>query len=203
MSEDGANQVSDLSTTSAVVARVSIEGAGIAIERPVDEEVMSRIIALLFGVSSAPLGIRGSGDSSPREKFRKQSDSAEQAPVVSVDGLTLGEFIVEVAAKTFSQKICAAGYYLIRAQGVESFSRDGVKFALSNAHEDMPGNFARDWSTAAAGNLIAAKQGEPGQFYVPTTGRAAVESRFQDAPKRRSTKRATRRTGSGPSSGGS
>jgi hypothetical protein len=110
--------------------------------------------------------------------------------------LTLGEFIVETGARTFQQKICAAGYYLMKFQGAESFNRDEVRIALANAHEDMPGNFARDFSDAASKNFIAGKQGESGRFIIPRTGRTAVESHFQDLPKRRPARKTAKKAGS-------
>jgi hypothetical protein len=198
MSEDITDQILDLSTKPAV-AKVSVEGPGISITRPVDEAVMSTIIALLFGAAPVSSSMGGGGESRQRPRFRGQSGEVEQSADVWDEDLTLGEFLVETGAKTFPQKICATGYYLIKFQGAESFNREDVKTVLMNAHEDMPSNFARDWKEAAASNLIVAKQGEGGQFYVPRTGRVAVESRFQDAPKRRNTKRTTRKASSSPS----
>src|SRR5262245_19067862 len=185
-------------STKPSVARVSVEGPSISVTKSVDEAVMSNIIALLFGAVPS-----SSSTSSQRQRFRGQSAGTEQPLADSDDDLTLGEFLVETGAKTFPQKIGAAGYYLIKIQRAESFSREDVRTALANAHEDMPSNFTRDWSTAAASSLIAAKQGDAGQFYVPRTGRTAVESRFHDAPKRRNTKKATRRASSNSSNEGS
>ena len=84
----------------------------------------------------------------------------------------------------------AADGYLMKVQGADSFSRDEVKAALANAHEDMPGNFSRDFAETASKNLIASKQGEPGRYIVPRTGRTAVESQFQDVPRRRANRKA-------------
>ncbi|TNC20075.1 hypothetical protein [Amycolatopsis alkalitolerans] len=180
------------------VAKVTVEGPGISITRSVNEATMSSIIALLFGVTPASTSGVGGGRRH-HERPREQPDKEEQLPGGWDEDLTLGEFIVETDARTFPQKICAAGYYLIKFQHAESFNREDIKTSLTNAHEDMPGNFARDWSNAASSNLIAAKQGDPGQFYVPRTGRTAVESRFQDTPKRRNTRRATKKTNSNSS----
>ncbi|MCW2745853.1 MAG: hypothetical protein JWM48_2403 [Mycobacterium sp.] len=99
--------------------------------------------------------------------------------------LTLGEFLVETGASSFPQKICAAGYYLIKIKGAESFDREDIKAALVQSHEDLPANYSRDFGVAASSSLIAQKPGESGQYFVPTTGRKAVESHFQEVPKRR------------------
>jgi len=181
------------------IADVTVEGPGISITRPVDESTMSSIIALLFGATLAAPPRSGGGVG------RRQGapvQSGEPQPSSQWDGdLTLGEFLVETEAKTFAQKICAAGYYLMNFQAAESFNRDDVKAALVSAHEDMPANFARDWSSAASTNLIAAKPGESGQFYVPKTGRTAVESSFQEVPKRRASRRTPKKSAGSASNG--
>ncbi|MBE6474249.1 MAG: hypothetical protein E7Z95_01520 [Actinomyces succiniciruminis] len=166
-------------TASAVAsfrATVTVNGPGISIERHVDEELMSGVIAMLFGAPVTPAsdGI-----------FGALRDGGVRKPQPWGDEPTLGEFIDETGASTFAHKICAAGYFLVNNRGQESFTRDDVKNALIDAQEDMPGNFARDWRSAASSNLIAQKPGESGKFIVPRTGRTAVESCFQDLPKRR------------------
>jgi hypothetical protein len=172
-------------------AEVTIKGPGISITRPVDEVMMSSIIALLFGTAPPTAAARGGGGGG-QEGARRLGDRTGQ-PSEWDEELTLGEFIVETEAKTFQQKICAAGYYLMNYQHAGSFSRDDIRTALASAHEDMPSNFGRDFGSAASSHLIAAKQGETDRFIVPRTGRTAVESHFQDVPKRRGARRATKR----------
>jgi hypothetical protein len=181
-------------------AEVTVNGPGISITRPVDEATMSNIIALLFGAApAAPShgggGRAGGGRGGSRHQNPHQTGETQQHSGWDED-LTLGEFIVETEARTFQQKICAAGYYLLNFQGADSFNRDEIRTALAEAHEDMPGNFARDFGDAAAKNLIAGKQGDPGRFIVPRTGRTAVESHFQDVPKRRSARKTAKKASS-------
>jgi hypothetical protein len=160
-------------------ATVTVKGPGVDIVRPVDETTLAHVIALLFGVVPRPVrtpgGGAGGGGGEPSGGGAGSWDP----------DLTLGEFLAETGASTFPQKICAAGYYLTKIQQAESFDRDGIRTALVQAHEDLPGNFSRDFGNAASANLIAQKPGENGKYYVPTTGRKAVESNFQDVPKRR------------------
>lgn len=163
-------------------ATVTVKGPGVDIVRPVDEATMASVIALLFGTAPSPPpppspgGTGGGGGGAPSGGNGAGSWDPE---------LTLGEFLAETGASTFPQKICAAGYYLMKIKGGESFDRDGIRTALAEAHEDLPGNFSRDFATAASANLIAQKSGENGKYFVPTTGRKAVESNFKDVPKRR------------------
>lgn len=177
---------------SPTIAEVTVKGPGISITRPVDEATMSGIIGLLFGAAPAAPVARGGGASGGGQIT---PTSGQQSSKWRAD-LTLGEFIDLTGPTTFPHKICAAGYYLMKLQGRQSFSRDDVRTALVNAHEDMPSNFARDWNAAASSNLIAQKPGESGLFIVPRTGRTAVDSHFQDLPKRRA-RRATKKSSAG------
>jgi hypothetical protein len=173
-------------------AEITVTGPGVNITRSVDEGIMAEIIALLFGGAAASRGSSGSTAGGAGQGTRPRG-ALQQQPLPWDEDLTLGEFLEEVGAKTFQHKICAAGYYLIRFQGAPSFSRDDVRTALANAHEDMPGNLSRDFSETASKNMIATKQGEPGQYIVPTTGRKAVESNFQEVPKRRPVRRTAKK----------
>lgn len=195
MSDDSADETHD--DPAPPTAEVTVKGPGISITRPVEEATMSSIIALLFGAAPAAPAARGGegGGGGGQEGARRQGGRTQQSSEWDED-LTLGEFIVDTGAKTFQQKICAAGYYLIKFQNAASFNRDDVRTALADAHEDMPGNFGRDFGSAASSHLIAAKQGEGGQFIIPRTGRAAVESHFQDVPKRRTARRTTKKASS-------
>ena len=186
MSNDAINDTLDEASDEAdpTIAEITVTGPGISITRPVGEATMSSIITLLFGAPVGPTGRGGGGGGG--QGSRGQAGETQQAKWD--EDLTLGEFISGIEATTFQQKICAAGYYLMNFQGRQSFNRDDVRTALANAHEDMPGNFARDFNGAASSHLIAAKQGEPGQFIIPRTGRTAVDSHFQDVPKRRARK---------------
>lgn len=167
------------------VGEVSVSGPGVSITRPVDEATMSSVVALLFGVAPATPSGRGGGGGGTGGGGGGNGGGRAQPPAQWDEELTLGEFITETGASTFQQKICAAGYYLMNFQGRPSFSREDVRTALADAHEDMPGNFGRDFTAAAGKNLVSGKTGESGQYIVPRTGKKAVESNFQEVPKRK------------------
>lgn len=188
------------------VAEITVKGPGIAITRKVDEPTMASIIGLLFGAApGASTGAGGGGGGGGRGGGgggRVDGQGGRQQQTQWDEDITLGEFIMDTGASTFQQKICAAGYYLMKIRGAEHFTSGDVKTALADAHEDMPGNFSRDFSDAASKNYIARKQGgESGQFIVPRTGRTAVESNFTDLPKRRA-RRTTKKSGSSSSGNG-
>lgn len=188
----------DAATPTATVSTITVHGPGVSIERPVDEATMASVIAILFGAApAAPSG--AGGGQGVRRPDPKPGNNGSSSTSPFDDDLTLGEFIVESKAGTFRQKICAAGYFLTNMHGAPSFSSAEIKTALANAHEDMPANFTRDFSSAASNHLIAPKQGEASQYIIPRTGRTAVESLFQDVPKRRVKKSVKKAASSGDS----
>jgi len=196
-----------LNLSAPTIAEVTVKGPGISITRPADEAMMSKIIAILFGAAPAARGggvggggggVGGGGGGVGGGGGGVGGGGGGvggQQPSQWDEDMTLGEFIVETGARTFQQKICAAGYYLTR-RGAESFDRDEVRAALANAQEDMPTNLGRDFRDAASKNLIGGKHGEAGRFIIPRTGRTAVESHFQDVPKRRNTRKTAKKANS-------
>jgi hypothetical protein len=182
-------------------AKITVTGPGVSITRNVDEATMTGVIGLLFGAAPAPQGGGHQGGSRHQGGGGHQggaagggdggSGGAEWDP-----SMTLGEFLDDSGAKTFPHKICATGFYLTEIKGGKDFSRDEVKSALLAAREDMPGNYARDWATATSLSLIAPEGHEPNRFYVPRTGKTAITSKFQDAPKPRRARKSTKKASS-------
>jgi hypothetical protein len=162
-------------------ATVTVKGFGLEVVGSVDKATMLNVVALILGTAPS---------ASPRLSSDGVAESGGIAPSVGGGAetrdpdVTLGEFLADSGASTFPQKICAAGYYLIKIRGDESFDRDGIRAALEAAHEDMPGNFPRDFAKAASSNLIS-QLNVKGKYIVPTTGRNAVASHFTDVPKPR------------------
>lgn len=191
MTEDIAEDITEPATGEAApsTAEITIKGPGVSITRRVDEATMNSVIALLFGAApAARVGHHGGGGGSGRGGTQQGvtgNDASAGNQSEWYDRMTLGEFLTESGAKTFPQKICATGYYLTNIKSSKDFSRDEVKTALLAAREDMPGNYARDWTHATSMSLIASEAHDANRFYIPRTGRTAVESHFQEAPKRR------------------
>ncbi|HLM64736.1 MAG TPA: hypothetical protein VK306_10600 [Acidimicrobiales bacterium] len=194
MSEDIAEDTSEGSDDVApTFAEVTVKGPGVSITRRVDEATMASVIALLFGAApAAPAGRYGAGGRGTQQDVTGNAANSRSQPEWDAR-MTLGEFLDESGAKTFPQKIGATGYYLTHIKGAKDFSRDEVKTALLAAREDMPGNYARDWGHATSMSLIAPEADDASRFYIPRTGRTAVESCFQEAPKRR-TRRTAKKT---------
>ncbi|GAB2574422.1 hypothetical protein GCM10009593_10810 [Microlunatus antarcticus] len=156
---------------------------------------MAEVIGLLFGAAPSRPAAQPPGDGGGvRTPHPPRTPEPDGEPDFA--DITLGEFVEDSGAKTFPQKICVTGYFLWKKQGRDTFTRDDVRNALIAAHEDMPGNFGRDWLTAASTKLIASNDNKA--FSITRTGRVAVESNFQDAPKARPARR-PRKTSSPPS----
>jgi hypothetical protein len=178
------------------IAKVTIKGPDIDITRSVDEATMGNVIALLFGAAPTGSGGRGGAGGGGGGGGGQGGRGGQQETQWDED-ITLGEFISETGASTFQQKICAAGYYLMKIHGADSFTSGDVKTALADAHEDMPGNFSRDFGDAASKNYIAKQHGgEAGHFIVPKTGRTAVESHFTELPPRRRARKTAKKSSS-------
>lgn len=183
-------------------ATVKVTGPGVTIERGVDERTMNAVIGLLVGAPASPpgggyRGGGGAGGSSGGGVGGGDQDDGSGGGGSEWDArMTLGEFLDDSGAKTFPHKICATGFYLTVIKGAKDFNRDEVKSALLAAREDMPGNYSRDWATATNMSLIAPEGHDANRFYIPRTGKKAIESNFQDAPKPRRARKSTKKASS-------
>ncbi|MBB1034468.1 hypothetical protein G6031_08705 [Dietzia sp. CQ4] len=181
--------------TADLPATVKVTGPGVSIERGVDERTMNAVIGLLVGV---PVPRPGGGDpagSSGGGGGGMDEDSGGRG-LKWDERMTLGEFLDDSGAKTFPHKICATGFYLTAIKGATDFNRDEVRSALLAAREDMPGNYARDWATATNLSLIAPEGHDATRFYIPRTGKKAIDSNFEDTPKPRRTRKSTKKASS-------
>ncbi|MEV7633167.1 hypothetical protein AB0N64_12245 [Microbacterium sp. NPDC089318] len=186
----------DDTKTADLPATVKVTGPGVSIERGVDERTMNAVIGLLVGAPAFPPGggYQGGGGSGGS---RGGQDGSSGGGGSEWDGrMTLGEFLDDSGAKTFPQKICATGFYLTDIKGAKDFNRDEIKSALLAAREDMPGNYSRDWASATSMSLIAPEGHDANRFYIPRTGKKAIESNFQDAPKPRRARKSTKKASS-------
>lgn len=166
---------------------VSVTGPGVNISVPVGADVMAAVIGLLFGGTP----IAAPAVETPHAPNPHAGPSVDAEPETTDDDIeesfsdhTLGEFIDEHNPTTFPQRICTAGYYLTVVKGQTGFSREDIRSAMQKAHEEMPGNFSRDFNKAVSQRLVA-ENTDAGYFYISRTGKRAVESRFSDVPKPR------------------
>lgn len=199
MDEETGETVASAAPGPTSTATVTVVAPGVEISRAVSDETMSAVIGLLFGgpAAAAPVYAATSHDAAPTHSAPAVPAAPPTRGGSQYDNrMTLGEFLTETEAKTFTQKICAAGYYLTVVKGQHDFGKDEVKTALQQAREDMPANYSRDWSSAVSSSFVAAEDKDPNRFYVPKTGRSAVESNFTELGKRRAPRRTTKKAAS-------
>lgn len=159
--------------------RVQIDGAGLSFSREIDAPTLGRVMHAMLGGASP--GGSANGDNSLEDLGLQRS-----RPV------SLREFLISVGAKRYPDKIVAIGHYLEEYEAKQGFSREDIKARFRSAGEPPPGNFPRDFSVTVGHGWIAEDAGNPGQLYVTTSGRDAIENGFANAsraPRRRATKR--------------
>ena len=160
--------------------KVQIDGAGLSFSREIDAPTLGRVMhAMLGGSASLPASANG-------------EDVFDEVSAPKSRPLSLREFLLNVGAKRYPDKIVAIGHYLEEYEAKPGFSREDIKSRFRTAGEPPPGNFPRDFSVALAHGWIAEDAGNPGQLYVTTSGREAIEQGFSNISRptrRRGTKR--------------
>lgn len=160
--------------------KVQIEGAGLSFSRDIDAPTLGRVMHAMLGSSaSTPTSVNG-------------EDVFGEAPNPRTPPLSLREFLLNVGAKRYPDKIVAIGHYLEEYEGKAGFSRDDIKSRFRTAGEPPPGNFPRDFSVTLSHGWIAEDAGNPGQLYVTTSGRDALQQGFSNI-SRPARRRGTRR----------
>lgn len=161
---------------------VTIEGEGLTLSRQIDAPTLGRVLySLLSGTDASLVPSKPSMDN-------LQEGKSSQVQVVR---LSLREYLNEVGANSYPEKIASIGYYLEAHEGAASFSKDDIKSRFRTAGEAAPANFHRDFSSAVSSGWIAEDVANGGRFYVTHTGQAAVAAGF--AGGRPTPVRATRR----------
>ncbi|MFL6727965.1 MAG: hypothetical protein ACJ8FS_15850 [Sphingomicrobium sp.] len=151
--------------------KVQIEGAGFTFAREIDGPTLGRVMHAMLG---------GAGGSA---LFHSGGSNSNDEGAASERQLSLREFLLEVGAKRYPDKIVAIGHYLEEYESKPGFSKDDIKARFRAAGEPPPGNFPRDFSIAKAQGWIAEDTHNAGQLYVTRTGREAVEQGFSKVSK--------------------
>lgn len=179
--------------------QVSIKGEGIAVERSIGQAQALQIVSYLLGgqlgATAAPQQATATGTGQPGAAATTQPSNAT--------GMTVGEYLYAVEAKTNPQKILAIGEHLTQ-QGRTTFSREDVQGQFPSAGEAVPRNYPRDFTAAIRNRWIAGSPGQDDQYIVTNTGRTALGAKFEgtrSAPSRRRASKTSRKTPSKASRG--
>jgi hypothetical protein len=163
---------------------LTLDGNGVTIKRDVPESVARAITAIVMGgapivVSPQAGGPAGSPGATPTSPGGRQS---------------VREYLNEVGPKRNAEKITAIVAYL-KEQGQETVTRDQVKENFRKAGEAAPGNYHRDFTDALATGWIAEDHANSGNYYLTSTGEAAIENGFPGKIRRPARKKSRRANG--------
>jgi len=164
-------------TTSDVV-KVTLDGAGLKLEREVPKEIGEQIAVLIFSGGAMGGSAGATGSSATALKGASGAGAAGPANLGSAAALSVREFLNGSDAKRSPDKIAAIGVYLKDHNHKDLFTKDDVQKGFEDAGEPVPGNLPRDVKWAVKAGWIAPKSGAAGQYYVTNTGRDAVAKKF-------------------------
>jgi hypothetical protein len=161
--------------------KVSIKGEGLTFEQSVPLELAKRLVAM--AASGETMGGRvgesrmggGAGRVIPH-----QHDGGDH------DNLAMSEFISTHDAARNIEKITAIGEYLKVYRGKSTFTNQDVASGFEEAGDAVPKNLSRDVVWAKKVGWVAPKMGADGEYYVTTSGRAAINGNFGPEVKAKS-----------------
>lgn len=106
--------------------------------------------------------------------------------------LAVQEYVRQTGAGTFPEKILAIGAYLADFERKENFSLEDVLPYFRQLGEVPPRNLPRDFKVAVANSWIAHDNTQPDAYWVTSTGRASLESKFEGGGRIRRVRRRMR-----------
>lgn len=156
---------------------LNLTGTGISLSRKVNRDAALQILAIAMG---------GGGGFSPGASYLQQGQRQQQARgSASGERVSLREYLDEVEAKRNPDKILAIGKYLVVHRNQGSFTGEQVKAQFRAAGEAIPGNFPRDLRWAITNGWIAEDHASPGEYYITSSGEAALTAHFSKEIKKR------------------
>lgn len=168
---------------------LTLVGEGISVTRTIDAALAATIINIIMGGISSPVRAAHSLDSPQSLKASK--------PVS--ERVSLREYLDDVGAVRYPDKIVAIGRYLFDHEQIETFSRDDIKTRFRSAGEAQPGNFPRDFSVTLKSGWIAEDNAASGTFYVTKKGTDVIAGGFAAELRKGVKPRRAKRSGSGTS----
>lgn len=141
--------------------KLTLKGAGLALERTIDAAVAARVIQLVLH-----------GEPASGSAHALSSNDVYRGP-----RLSFREFLDRVQPKSNSEKIAAFAGYLRDHVGQEDASKDEIKACFRTAGDSLPGNFHRDFQNTVQSGWIAEDPAKPGRFYLTRKGEEFVSRR--------------------------
>ncbi len=175
---------------------LSLTGTGISLSRKVNRDAALQILAIAMG---------SSGDISAGTAYVERGQRQQPRSSVGGERVSVREYLDEVEAKRNPDKILAIGKYLVAHRNQRSFTSEQVKAQFRAAGEAIPGNFPRDLRWAITNGWMAEDHAAPGEYYVTSSGEAALTAHFSKEIKKRTGqsklggRRRKKKTGNGES----
>jgi hypothetical protein len=196
MTVDDANEGSPTSAVR-VEYQLTIKGEGLTLERTITEPQAFQVLAVLMGNATNVSATASQVMPSTAHLPGYSHTAADPPPDGHLPVTTIGEYLVQKAAKRNPDKITAIAAYLKEYRGLDRFSREDIKAEFPHAGEVVPKNFPRDFNWAVSTKWIASDSAAgKDQYYITGTGLAAVQASFsrevaksQTAVRRRTSRR--------------
>ncbi len=165
---------------------LTLAGEGISVTRTIDAALAATIINIVMGGVAAPMvSSRSPGVSQSSNSHRPVSER-----------VSLREYLDDVGAVRYPDKIVAIGRYMLDHEQAETFTRDDIKNRFKSAGEAQPGNFPRDFSVTLKSGWIAEDSAASGTFYVTKKGTDVIAGGFAAELRKGTKPRRAKRSGS-------
>jgi hypothetical protein len=139
-----------------------LTGTGVSLRRTISAELAGAVVALVVtGRPPQPTQVVPDLD--------LQTGAAAR--------MSVGEFIAQVHATSYPEKIAAIAAFLGDHRGKETFAKEDIRAQFKAAREPFPANYRRDFARAMARRWIA-QADQLGTYYLTSTGKKAVNRGF-------------------------
>lgn len=174
--------------TEGITYKITIEGAGLSLDRQVSKEIGEQVVVLLLtgatNATSTPTRPTAAAAHVPA-----QAQNAPPSPITSHPSshpeASIREFLDACQAKRVPDKIAAIGMYLKTHSDQQDFDKSDLISHFESAAEPVPKNISRDLKWTLKSGWIALKNGSKDRYYVTNSGKTAVEQKFsKDVVKR-------------------
>ncbi|GGJ14470.1 hypothetical protein GCM10010885_24660 [Alicyclobacillus cellulosilyticus] len=142
--------------------QIKLTGPGLNFETDITPEKASHIVQICLSDTSFPSHIL---DKKTRQEVNK-------------DNLSVAEYFNLFNPRRNPDKILCFASYIIDILGRESFEPEEIKPYFQKCGEPTPKNFSRDFRWAVSNGWLDESLNNPGQFYITSSGRKALESKF-------------------------
>src|SRR5258708_6781107 len=138
--------------------KLTITGAGISIEKDIDENQLAKIL---------PLAV----SSSINHNIIPQVSDSLSEPTLSVR-----EYLDAKNPKTYSQKVLVVASYLKDILKKDKFTVEDVKTQFERAAEKITKNFLRDFKSTLQAGWIAESYETKGTYFLTSKGQAIIDN---------------------------